>query len=507
MDNDFSENQGSTSLFKPGENCWRVETATEIALIVDADSYFKMLRKVIAKSEQQLLLIGWDFDLEIEMLPGESDENGIAPDGHPNQLGPFIEAIIDQKPDLHIYMLKWNGAFIAAPGRLFPTAKMAAFGNSRIHFALDGHHPFGACHHQKIVVADDTVAFCGGIDATEDRWDTPEHLPDDPRRVRKDGTPSAPWHDTTSAVSGPAAAALGELSRRRWCRATGETIATPEASAASVWPDDLNVDASDVEVSIARTEPPYDGQPLVNEIEKLFLDSIKAAQRTIYVESQYFAAMTIIDLLEERLQEENGPEIIIINPQAALSQFEDDAMHALRDRLLDRLKAADTYDRFRIYYPVTTADDPIYVHSKVMIIDTNILHLGSANLNDRSLGFDTECNLSVRNVSPLIPNFLARLVSEHLGVPQSKFSDLIEEKKSLIETVEALNSCAGRGLRPIGKRPTNARAEFLADTRLMDRRYQPGEVTKTGQGVRPRHVLLAGCVAAVVYVGWLSLLG
>ncbi|MFD0464813.1 hypothetical protein ACFQY9_26225 [Microvirga aerilata] len=40
---------------------------------------------------------------------------------------------------------------------------------------MDGAHPPGAAHHHKIVVIDDAVAFCGGIDMTGDRWDTPEH--------------------------------------------------------------------------------------------------------------------------------------------------------------------------------------------------------------------------------------------------------------------------------------------------------------------------------------------
>ena len=31
---------------------------------------------------------------------------------------------------------------------------------------------------------DDFVAFCGGIDMTSDRWDTPEHRDKDPRRRR-----------------------------------------------------------------------------------------------------------------------------------------------------------------------------------------------------------------------------------------------------------------------------------------------------------------------------------
>ncbi|MDY6901599.1 MAG: AAA family ATPase, partial [Cyanobacteriota bacterium] len=43
----------------------------------------------------------------------------------------------------------------------------------RQRFVMDDEHPIGASQHQKIVVIDDTVAFSGGIDLTEKRWDTP----------------------------------------------------------------------------------------------------------------------------------------------------------------------------------------------------------------------------------------------------------------------------------------------------------------------------------------------
>ncbi|WP_324754301.1 phospholipase D-like domain-containing protein [Roseovarius sp. Pro17] len=476
-----------------------------MALIVDAADYFRVLRQIILAAERELLFIGWDFDFEIEMLPGESDSDGLAPDGFPNQLGAFLEAAVEQAPDLHVYLLKWNGAVIAAPGRLMPTVALSVFGSDRIHFALDGHHPFGACHHQKIAVADDKLAFCGGIDATEDRWDTSEHLPDDPRRVRKDGSPSEPWHDATSALTGPVASALAELSRKRWHRATGDTLKRPASTPADIWPDDLDVDAKDVDVAIARTEPPYDGEPLINEIEQLYIGSIEAATDTIYIESQYFASETVCAALEKRLREQDGPEIVVINPEAALSQLEDDAMHVLRGRMIDRLRAADHQDRFRIFYPVTAKGDPIYVHAKIMITDASILRLGSSNLNDRSMGFDTECDVAVEGPEALITGFRARLLSEHLGVSPEVFEEALQKENLLIGAIESLNSPKGRGLRRIDPRPDGIIGGFLANTRLLDPRYRPGQETSAGQGVRPRHLaLIAGgaLVGGLAFLAW-----
>lgn len=495
-----ADGANSPSLFTDSTT-WRVVRADRFGLIVDAADYFRLLREIFLGARQQLMLVGWDFDFELEMLPGESDEDGNAPDGYPNQLGAFVEAVVERTPELHVYLLKWNGAVLAAPGRLVPSLALSLFGGDRIHFALDGHHPFGACHHQKIVVADDALAFCGGIDATEDRWDTPDHLPGDPRRVRKDGTPSEPWHDATSAISGPAAAAFGELSRRRWLRATGDEIEGPSNALEFEWPDLLPVDAEDVDVGIARTEPPFDEEPLINEIEQLYLAGIKSARKYIYIESQYLAAESVCDALKERLDERDGPEIVIINPRNAESQLEDDAMHVLRERLVEELKRADHQNRFRIYFPVTDEDEPIYVHAKIMIIDDHLLRLGSSNLNNRSMGFDTECDVAIEQPAEVIEGFRNRLLAEHLGQTVERVVEVMTRTGSMIGTIETLNSEKGRGLRAVFRGSETVVGGFLANTRLLDPRYHPGENTSTGRGIRPRHL---GQIAGGLGAAWLA---
>jgi phosphatidylserine/phosphatidylglycerophosphate/cardiolipin synthase-like enzyme len=494
--------------FAPGKNCWRVARADKLALIVDGAAYFRHLRQVLTAARREILFVGWDFDFEIDMLPGESDAEGLAPDGLPNALGPFLEAIVSRAPDLQVYLLKWNGAMLVAPGRMLPAMGMAVFGSDRVHFALDGHHPFGACHHQKIVTVDDQFAFCGGIDATENRWDTPEHLSDEPRRTDKDGTQLPPWHDVTSATCGPVARALAELSRNRWSRATGEDLAPLPADkehGEAIWPEDLCVETRDVDVAIARTMPPFDGALLINEVEDLYLDSIRSARHAIYIETQYFAAELLCAALEARLRETGGPEIVVVNPLEALSQFEDDAMHALRDRLIAELREADHEDRFRTYYPVSAASEPIYVHAKVMIVDDTILHLGSANINDRSMGFDTECDIAITGPAEVIAGFRQRLLAEHLGVDEDVFEQTHRRCDSLIDTVETLNPREGRRLRPLTNRPDTLTSRFLATTRLMDPRYQPGRPASAGQGIRPRHLVAAAGVAVLGYLAWRAL--
>jgi phosphatidylserine/phosphatidylglycerophosphate/cardiolipin synthase-like enzyme len=492
--------QFAAGFFDPDQNCWRVRQADRLALVVDGEDYFAALRQIVSQAQHELLLIGWDFDFEIEMLPGESDADGNAPDGLPNQVGAFLEAAVEQSPDLNVHILKWNGAVVAAPGRLLSSAAVYVFSHERIHFALDGHHPFGACHHQKIIVADSSFAFCGGIDVTENRWDTAEHLPGDARRVGKDGTPLGPWHDATTALTGPVTESLGELARARWFRATGETLTPPGVGARDIWPENLAIDATQVDVAIARTEPPYDGAPLINEIECLFLDSIRIARDSIYIESQYFTTQSICDALCDRLSEENSPEVIIINPEAALSGFEDQSMHVLRGRVIDRLQKADHLDRFRIYSPVNSAGEPIYVHAKIIIVDNTVLHIGSSNLDDRSMGFDTECDVAIHGYADLISGFREKLLSEHLGVSQLHFRKTMGREGSVIATIACLNAAKGRRLKPIIALPETWIGKVLADIRLMDPRYGTRENTNTGKGLRPRHIAVAAAGIAAGYL-------
>ena len=507
--------------FEPGRNCWRVERAERLSVIVDAQDYFTTLRAALKRAKRTVYLIGWDFDLRIEMCPGEeTDEDGIAADGWPNALGDFLNALTDRNPDLHLHILKWDGAMLAAIGKqVVPTIWMQWFSGSQIHFALDSHHPVGACHHSKIVVIDDEMAFCGGIDVTEDRWDTRDHTPDDPRRTRPDGEPHGPWHDVTTALAGPVARALGDLSRLRWEAATGERLTPPEAGGSPPWPDDFDAGMRGVDVAIARTAPRYHGDPLVNEIEHLYLDAIRGARDTLYLESQYLAAGTLCDALEERLREPDGPEVVVINPREAESFMEDEAMHSVRSVMIDRLREAGNgagQERFRIFHPVNAAGTPIYVHAKVVIADDRLLRVGSSNIDNRSMGFDTECDVAVvaddDATRRVIRDLRRDLLAEHLGSASEKVGEAEERHGSLIAAIEELNEESGReserGLRTIHAEPLDPLERALAETRLFDPRYRPKPKQKVEhavkRGMAPYHVpatLGAGGLLGAVAVG------
>lgn len=496
-----------TPLFDRGRNCWRVETAYKYEMVVDGCAYFKALREALIKAQHQVMLVGWDVDLEIEMLPGEGDKKGFAPDGYPNKVKDFLEALVQEKPALRMYILRWSGSVIVAPGRFVPVVRLKFAGPDQIKLALDGRHPVGACHHQKIVVIDNALAFCGGIDVTDARWDTPDHSPDDPRRILRNGAPADPWHDVTCAVTGPAAQALGDLARDRWQRSTGKDLNAPVPSDDDHWPTSLGITCRDVDVALSRTIPPEEEQPLVNEIEEMVIDQIAVAKSVIYLESQYFASDTIAQALSKRLRERNGPDVILINPVAAQNMLEDEAMHVTRTRMIENLKNVDKENRLRVVSPLNAAGDPIYVHAKVCVIDNHSARIGSSNINRRSLGFDTECDLTIEGQSPAICRAIEtmrnRLLAEHLGCEINILEEKIEETGRVRLAFDALNPSRGRRLATLKLKQDSEPGSFLARTRMLDPRFKKGSAIRasfSGRHIGYGLAALAVAAAAATFL-------
>ncbi len=182
----------------------------------------------------------------------------------------------------------------------------------------------------------------------------------------------------------------------------------------------MTVLAAGCQVALARTSPPWDGAPAVREVERQFLDMIAAARRLLFFENQYFASRRVADALLARLAAPDCPEIVAIGPGDPINVVERSTMGVARAEMLARLQAADAHGRFGLYRPVVGADT-VKVHSKVMVVDDRILRIGSANLNNRSLGLDNECDLTLESLGDPALEAVVRavrhdLVAEHLGV-------------------------------------------------------------------------------------------
>lgn len=459
-------------LLVAGQTCWRVERADRVACIIDGQDYFRHVKAAMLQAQRRILLIGWDFDTRMLLERGGKTLPG------PNPLGTLLRYLVRIRPDLEIHLLRSNvrlvSAFEAMWGAVTPVALMNRLSSDRLQFAVDGVHPTGAVPHQKIVVVDDAIAFCGGIDLTVDRWDTREHLHHNAFR-RNVGHAYGPRHDVVAAVDGAAARALAEHARERWHAATGVAL-EPVTTADAVWPEQLEPTMRDVEVGIARTLPQLEGRAETREVEALNLAALAVADRAIYLENQYLASRKIVDVLAVRLQEPDGPEVVIVMPRHSESRLEEQAMDSARFRMLHVLWSADKHQRLGVYWPVTTHGESIYVHSKVMVIDDQLLRIGSSNLNNRSLGFDSECDVAFEahlgddgheEVGAAIAAVRNGLVAEHLDVTPEEFDRALADEGSLLKAIEKLKG-RGKTLSRFTERTVAGEGSLLAENDLMD---------------------------------------
>lgn len=441
----------SGPILREGRNCGRRARADRVAFLVDGAAYFAAFRAAALRAQRSITILGWDIHSRMRLVPGEPE------DGLPAELGPFLNALLDRNRRLYVRILTWDFAMIYAVEReVLPLLNREWTRHRRLLFRMDSAHPLGASHHQKIVVVDDRLAFCGGIDLTMRRWDDTEHRPLDPRRVDPDGIPYAPFHDVQAVVDGAAARALGEVAAERWRRATGRVPARVRASG-DPWPPGLAPDLVDVEVAISRTEPGWRNVAERCEIRCLWEDAIAAARDSIYIEQQYFTAANVAEAIAARLAEPRGPDIVVVLPRVAHGWLEKTVLADQQARTIRKLRAADRYGRLCFYYPVLPGDAPederwVRVHSKVLVVDDRLVRVGSSNTSNRSMGVDTECDLAIEaeddRTRAGIAAFRNRLLGEHLGRSPADVSAAIASEGRLLSAIELLDD-GPRGFRPI----------------------------------------------------------
>jgi phosphatidylserine/phosphatidylglycerophosphate/cardiolipin synthase-like enzyme len=479
---------------------WRFAKASRVRVVVDAADYFDLMQQAMLKARRRVLMIGWDFDTRIHLTRGRRWWQKGWKSGFPSRLGGFIPWLVRHRPELEIRILKWGMGLLRFGVRgpmMFDLVRW--FPHKRIDFKLDTAHPMGCSHHQKIVVIDRSLAVCGGIDMTDRRWDTPEHREHDPRRKRPHGGLHGPWHDVTMMMEGEVAAVLEELGRDRWRRAGGRPLDPPPLDEASAWPDELNPTFEDVEIGIARTRAAYKGEPKINEIEQLFVEHIGRAKRFIYAENQYFASRVIAEAISRRLVEDDPPEIVIVQPASADGWIESQAMDPARALLAKAVREIDRHDRFHLYTPYA-GETPIYVHAKLLIVDDEVLRIGSANFNNRSLGLDSECDVFIdcarptnSHCSPAIRELRHRLLAEHCDLLPTEVGRLQEEAGSIAGMIAALGPGRTHTLRPFHPAELNELQADMAARELLDPE-EPAEmflITPPRRGLFRRGSLLS----------------
>jgi len=301
-----------------------------------------------------------------------------------------------------VRVLVWAGAplplFRPSRGAVRNLQRRLRAGN-RIRCALDSHERPLHCHHEKLVIVDDRLAFVGGIDLTSldgDRFDSSIH----PSRA------AVGWHDVAAQIEGPAVADVASHFDLRWREVTGESVSEPAAGDG----------AGKVELQVVRTVPErvYDALPRGDfRILESYVLGLRSAERLIYLENQFLWSPEIVSILADKLRRPPRDEFRLLVVLPAKPNTGGDDTRGMLAELVDADAGAGRFLPCALFARAGAHADPIYVHAKIAIVDDRWLTLGSANLNEHSLYNDTEMNI-VANDPALARKTRVRLWAEHL---------------------------------------------------------------------------------------------
>jgi phosphatidylserine/phosphatidylglycerophosphate/cardiolipin synthase-like enzyme len=438
-----------------------VYDVTESGLLIDSNAYYRAFFRAAAMARNYILLAGWRFESNVRLVRGTEAEQV----GCPTGLLAYLDYLCGKNPRLVIYVLAWDFSLIFALDReWFLKWKFNRTSNGRIHFRFDKVHAIGATHHQKFAVIDGRVGFVGGIDFSAGHWDDSDHRPDNPDRVDSKGNPYEPCHDLQTFFSGPAVQELVDLFFHHWSIAGRQMLELLRP------PDDIHYDiepshslpASRIALSrtAARTILPI--RDSVVEIRSLFLDAIAASTRLIYIENQYFSSQAVYKALVDRMKAKEGTklEIVIVLPGKMHAFFEELSLGLTQMRMTRSLRkvADDTGHSLGIYWTAANGTEggeiQTYIHAKLILIDDRFLSVGSANTTNRSMGLDSELNVSWeadperdKKLVRSIRRVRVKLIAEHAGLRRAVESRRLYTCKGLVAYLDRLTDTPRHRLR------------------------------------------------------------
>lgn len=420
------------TILEPGHSCAQLVDAPRSGVLVDGRDFYRALYDAFVTAENYILMAGWQFASEVTLLRG-ADADGRE---HPVELVELLAELCEQRPELAVYILAWDASAIFTFEREpLQQLKFHFRGHKHIHYKMDNAHPFGASHHQKFIVVDRSIAFVGGMDVCTSRWDDRCHRFEDPGRCES-GQRYAPFHDVQAYATGPAVDLLRAWFVERWGGATGDALELPAGAPAheiAIQPT-LAIDLP--QLALARTQPP------IRELYRMHVRAIEAADRSIYIENQYFSSDELGYALEQRMRRRTGDrlDIVIVLPEKSAGFKERISIGIYQQRILARLtKAAlETGHRLGVYYSCACGDrgteTPVFIHAKVLAVDDRFLLVSSANASNRSMGFDTELGIAWETPSPCasIGRARATLLAEHAGIAPEDVQDMHVEHLNAI---------------------------------------------------------------------------
>jgi phosphatidylserine/phosphatidylglycerophosphate/cardiolipin synthase-like enzyme len=195
-------------------------------------------------------------------------------------------------------------------------------------------------------------------------------------------------------------------------------------------------------ISRTQVKTSENGNESIREIRHLFRDAIGAAESLIYIENQYFSSQAVHEALVRRMTDRRRSrlEIVLVLAKEANAFVEQASIGIAQAKVIRNLTklAAETGHGLGAYYPVSLDEKgeeiPTYIHSKLLLVDDSFLSVGSANLNNRSMGLDTELNVTWQarpgenDARQSICEVRMNLLAEHSGLEGDEARELARTK-------------------------------------------------------------------------------
>ncbi len=417
-----------------------------IDVLIDGAAYFAAVEAAIRAARRSVMIAGWC------VRPGFALVRGEPPVLLRELLGEAAESV-------EVRVLLWAGAPVPvlAPRRATVRAgRDELVRGTRIRVALDAHERPMHCHHEKLVLIDDEVAFVGGIDLTDlsgDRYDTPEH----PARGRMG------WHDVACRLRGPVVADVGRHLTQRWEAVTGERLRPPPVEATS---------AGDVELQLVRTVPErlYGFAPRGDfRILEAYVRALRSAQHLIYLENQFLWSPEIVAILADKLRRPPAEDFRVVVMLPGRPNIGEDDTRGQLGVLAEADGAGQRFLATTIRARSGNTSDRVYVHAKVGIVDDAWMSLGSANLNAHSFYNDTEVNVVTRDAA-LARDTRLRLWASHL---ERDTKEIAGDPTTVIDELWRPIAAEQRERRNTGKPLTHRLVELPAASRRSERLLGP----------------------------------
>jgi len=380
-------------LWAAGDPPPRAGSALDV--LIDGEHAIAAIRDAIEQARSHVHVAGWHVTPSFAM-----ERDGDRP---MTTLRELLAATAERIP---VRVLLWAGPPLPVfdPKRSdVKRAREELTRGTHIRCALDARERTMHCHHEKLVIVDDEVAFVGGIDLTTlagDRWDSRAH-PADGRLG---------WHDAATRVRGPAVGDVAEHFRARWQEVAHEPLPPPRAQPPQ---------GKTTTVQVLRTVPDrtYAFAPRGEfRILEAYMRALRSAQRLIYLENQFLWSTEIVELLAEKLRRPPHPGFRLLLVLPARPNNGADTTRGQLGRLVEAAGGSRRLLATTISSHSGTRTHRLYVHAKVAIVDDRWLTIGSANLNEHSLFNDTEMNVATDD-EPLARRTRLELWSEHLELP------------------------------------------------------------------------------------------